>query len=161
MKIFKFSFLVFLCLFFACKNNKDKTVKPIEITFEKEGELYFIDKNDTIKTIAIELAKSDYEQQTGLMHRSSMEMDQGMLFMYQDERPRPTFYMKNTQIPLDLIYINAEKQIVEINKNAQPYNENPIRAEQPAQYVLEVNAGFVNQYKLSDSLSVEFKILKQ
>lgn len=159
MKTFKLSFLVLLFLVLACKKDKTKTVKPIEITFEKEAELYFIQNVDTIKVIDIELAQSDYEQQTGLMHRSSMEMNQGMLFMYKDERPRPTFYMKNTQIPLDLIYINADKKIVEINKNAQPYNENPIRAKQPAQYVLEVNAGFVDKYKINDSLNIDFKTL--
>ncbi len=161
MKTFKFGFLTVLFLVLACKKDNTKTVKPIEITFEKEAELYFIQREDTIKTIDVELAESDYEQQTGLMHRSSMEMDKGMLFIYQDERPRPTFYMKNTQIPLDLIYINAEKQIVEINKNAQPLDETPIRAEQPAQYVLEVNSGFADKYKLNDSIKINFKILKE
>ena len=160
MKTLKFGFWVVLFSVLACKKDKAKTVKPIEITFEKEAEVYFLKHNDTIKTIDVELAQSDYEQQTGLMHRSSMKMNQGMLFIYPDERPRPTFYMKNTRIPLDLIYINADKQIVEINKNAKPYDENPIRAEQPAQYVLEVNAGFADQYKMSDSLSVDFKILE-
>jgi len=159
MKTLKFGFWVILFLILACKNEKPKTVKPIEITFKKEAEVYFLKHKDTIKTIDVELAQSDYEQQTGLMHRSTMEMNQGMLFIYQDERPRPTFYMKNTQIPLDLIYINADKQIVEINKNAKPYDENPIRAEQPAQYVLEVNAGFVEQYSISDSLKVSFQKL--
>ncbi|MGX1024654.1 DUF192 domain-containing protein [Psychroflexus sp. MBR-150] len=161
MKIFKLNILFVLLLVFACKNEKPKSVKPIKITFEKEGELYFLKKNDTIKTIDIELAESDYEQQTGLMHRSSMEMNQGMLFVYNNERPRPTFYMKNTQIPLDLIYINADKQIVEINKNAQPYDETPIPEEQPAQYVLEVNAGFVDEFKINDSITIDFKTLKQ
>lgn len=161
MKTFKISILILFLSFFSCKEDKAKTVKPIEISFEKEAELYFIQKEDTIKSIDIELAESDYEQQTGLMHRSSMEMDQGMLFIYKDERPRPTFYMKNTQIPLDLIYINAEKFIVEINKNAQPFDENPIRAQTPAQYVLEVNAGFVDKYQLNDSIKVDFKTLKQ
>ncbi|RRO18834.1 DUF192 domain-containing protein [Flavobacteriaceae bacterium 14752] len=160
MKRFKFGFLILLFLVLACKKDKTKTVKPIEIIFEKEAELYFIQGEDTIKTIDLELAESDYEQQTGLMHRASMEMNQGMLFIYQDERPRPTFYMKNTQIPLDLIYINADKKIVEINKNAKPYDENSIQAEQPAQYVLEVNAGFVEKFKINDSLKVDFKISK-
>ncbi len=159
MKIVKLTSILLLIVIFACKNDKPKTVKPIEIGFEKEAELYFLKNRDTIQTIDIEFAKSDYEQQTGLMHRSSMEMNHGMLFIYNDERPRPTFYMKNTQIPLDLIYINADKEVVEINKNAKPYDENPIRAEQPAQYVLEVNAGFVDKFAISDSLTIDFKEL--
>jgi len=149
--------LMLLCL--ACKSDKPKTVKPIEISFKKEADLVFLKDKDTLVNLNIELAESDYEQQTGLMHRSSMEMLQGMLFIYKDERPRPTFYMKNTQIPLDLIYINADFEVVEINKNAQPYDENPIRANQLAQYVLEVNSGFVEKYNITDSLIVSFNKL--
>ena len=126
----------------------------------KEADLAFINNNDTIVELDIELAESDYEQQTGLMHRPSMEMTQGMLFIYEDERPRPSFYMKNTQIALDLIYINSAMQVVEINRNAKPYDETPIRANKPAQYVLEVNAGFADKYKITDSISINFKRLK-
>jgi len=148
--------LVFLC---SCKQNKKNSIKPIEITFKKEAELVFLNDNDTIQRLDVELAETDYEQQTGLMHRSKMGMHQGMLFIYKDEKPRPTFYMKNTKLPLDLIYINANKQVVEINKNAKPFDETPIRAEQPAKYVLEVNAGFADKYQINEGLKVKFKIL--
>ena len=159
MKTYKLIFLGFLIMFCACKNEQTNTVKPIEINFNKEAEFVFIKGNDTLVNLDVELAESDYEHQTGLMHRDSMNLKQGMLFIYKDERPRPTFYMKNTQIPLDLIYINSDHQVVEINKNAKPYDENPIGAKQPAQYVLEVNAGFANQFNITDSLRVSFRKL--
>lgn len=155
----KLSVLLVFVLLCSCKQDKKNRVKPIEISFNKEAELVFLNDNDTIVNLDIELAKSEYEQQTGLMHRSEMAMHQGMLFVYDDERPRPTFYMKNTKLALDLIYINANKRVVEINKNAKPFDETPIKAEQPAKYVLEVNAGFADKYKISDSLQVNFKIL--
>ncbi len=148
---------VIILISFSCKENAKTPVKPIEITFTKEADFYFLKENDTVVKLDIELAESDYEQQTGLMHRSSMEMNQGMLFIYKDERPRPTFYMKNTKIPLDLIYINSDMNVVEMNENATPFDETPIRANQPAQYVLEVNAGFVEKYNITDSLNVSFK----
>jgi hypothetical protein len=132
-------------------------VKPIEISFTKEADLYFTSKTDTIIKLDVELAESDYEHQTGLMHRSSMDKTHGMLFIYDDERPRPSFYMKNTQIPLDLIYINKEMMVVEINRNTKPFDETPIRANQPAQYVLEVNAGFADKYLTADSITVSFQ----
>lgn len=157
--MYKLSFLILLLVCFACQNDKSKTVKPIEINFNKEAELIFLKEKDTLVNLDLELAESDYEQQTGLMHRKSMNIKQGMLFIYKDERPRPTFYMKNTQIPLDLIYINADFEVVEINKNAKPFDEDPIGAKQPAQYVLEVNAGFVDQFNITDSLSVSFQKL--
>jgi len=157
MHNYKILFLLLIGL--ACSSEQKKTVKPISIDFTKEGELYFLKGKDTIKTIDIELAITDYEQQTGLMHRDDMKMNQGMLFIYKDERPRPTFYMKNTKIPLDLIYINADKKVVEINRDTKPFDESSIRAQQPAQYVLEVKAGFSDKFKISDSISVDFNTL--
>lgn len=156
----QFSLILVLILLGSCKSDKNQSVKPISIKFKKEGELFFLDKKDTLVLIDIELAETDYEQQTGLMHRDDMEMTQGMLFIYEDERPRPSFYMKNTKIPLDLIYISEKKKVVEINRNAKPFDETPIRAQQPAQYVLEVKAGFADQYQITDSLTVNFKITK-
>lgn len=160
MHLFRFLVVFILLISFSCKEHAKTPVKPIEITFTKEADFYFLKEMDTVVSLDIELAVSDYEQQTGLMHRSSMELNQGMLFVYNDERPRPTFYMKNTKIPLDLIYINSKMNVVEINKNATPYDETPIRANQPAQYVLEVNAGFVEKYNITDSLTVSFKKTK-
>ncbi len=155
----RYSILLICFLTLACNSEKKKSVKPITIEFTKEGELFFMKENDTITIIDIEYARTDYEQQTGLMHREDMKMNQGMLFVYEDERPRPTFYMKNTKIALDLIYINAEKRVVEINRNAKPLDETSIRAQQPAQYVLEVKAGFADQFQISDSVTVDFNSL--
>ena len=152
--------VILLVVLSACQSKTKAPVKPIEISFTKEADLAFLKGNDTIINLDIELAESDYEQQTGLMHRPGMEMTQGMLFVYDDERPRPSFYMKNTQIALDLIYISEDMQVVEINKNTTPYDETPIRATQPAKYVLEVNAGFTDKYSITDSVSVSFKRLK-
>jgi uncharacterized membrane protein (UPF0127 family) len=160
MRKYSFLFFLFFGLIFSCKNEDKGKVKPIEINFTKEAELVFLKQDDTLVSMDIELAESDYEQQTGLMHRSEMDMKQGMLFLYDDERPRPSFYMKNTKLPLDLIYINANKRVVEINKDTKPFDETPIRAQQPAQYVLEVNAGFAEKFNINDSLYIEFKRLK-
>lgn len=154
------SFVLILLVFASCKQDKNTSVKPIEISFSKEAELVFYNENDSLVKLDIEIAKSDYEKQTGLMHRSEMKMNQGMLFVYDDERARPNFYMKNTKIALDLIYINANKQVVEIKENAKPLDETPIGANQPAQYVLEVNAGFVEKHNINDSLYITYKILK-
>ena len=88
----------------SCKD--DETEAPIEteeITFTKEGEATLLKPNgDTIQQIDIEIADNSYERQTGLMYRESMEDDQGMLFIYDNEAQR-AFYMKNTYIPLDII----------------------------------------------------------
>ena len=155
-------FLVLLIfgVFIACKEetSKRQSIETEEIEFTKGGELSFYADEEVIKTIAIELAITPYEQQTGLMYRKSMEEDQGMLFIYEDERPRPYFYMKNTYIGLDLIYISSEEKIVDINKNAKPLDETTLTSEAPAKYVLEVNSGMADKWKLDIGDKVSFKI---
>ncbi|PZW38543.1 hypothetical protein LX95_02564 [Mesonia algae] len=140
----------------ACKENpKNKVITTPEITFQKDGELYFVNaEKDTLKHLEIETAVSSYEQQTGLMYRKQMQENRGMLFMYNNERPRPNFYMKNTYIPLDLIYINSNNIVVDINRDAKPLNESPIPSQAPAQYVLEVNGNKAQAWNISKGDSI-------
>ncbi len=155
-------FLIILIfgVFVACKEetSKRQSIETEEIEFSKGGEFSFYKEGEIFKTIDIELAITDYEQQTGLMYRKSMEEDQGMLFIYEDERPRPYFYMKNTYIGLDLIYISADEKIVDINKNAKPLDETSLDSEAPAKYVLEVNAGMADKWNLNIGDQVSFEI---
>lgn len=153
-------FILLVGVLAACKEegSKHQSIETEEIKFTKNGELTFLDEEGTErKTVAIETAISDYEQQTGLMYRHEMEENQGMLFVYDDERPRPYFYMKNTYIGLDLIYISADKKIVDINRDAKPLDETTLHSEAPAKYVLEVRAGMANKWdlKIGDDLSFE------
>lgn len=134
----------------SCKKDQNRiTVKTEDITFTKEGQLSIIN-NSTKKVITkldIEFAETAYETQTGLMYRNSMAQNQGMLFIFKDERPR-SFYMKNTRIPLDIIYLDTNKEIVSFQENAQPLNKNSLPSNKAAKYVLEVNAGLVKQWQL-------------
>lgn len=136
-------------LLISCK-EKSKTVKPVEVSFKKEGELkLFKAQNDSLITILdIEIADTDYDVQTGLMYRDSMKENQGMLFVFPTMRQR-SFYMKNTKFPLDIIYIDNNKKIVSFQKNAQPLDESSLPSNVPAQFVLEVNAGLVDIWQLA------------
>ncbi len=141
----------------SCQDNKHTNIKPTEISFKKEGELT-LSKKDTDSVIAIldiEIAKTEYETQTGLMYRSKMKPNRGMLFIFEDSKPR-YFYMKNTQIPLDIIYLDENKAVVSIQKNAQPLNENSLPSNSPAKYVLEVNAGLSDKWQLTLGDNIEF-----
>ena len=132
----------------SCKEDK-KTIRPIKIEFKKEGELSLLNsKTDSIiTTFDIEIADSDYEIQTGLMHRHSMKEDRAMLFIFPDMSLR-SFYMKNTYIPLDIIYLDNNKNIVSIQKDAKPLDETSLPSGSPAQYVLEINAGLAQKWSL-------------
>ncbi|WP_297705411.1 DUF192 domain-containing protein [uncultured Eudoraea sp.] len=145
-----------ICLILAlvtlsgCKNDQKTAVKTEPITFTKEGELtiYKAQSDSVIVKYNIEIAESDYETQTGLMYRESMELDQGMFFIFPDVLFH-SFYMKNTKIPLDLIFIDEELRIASYKENAQPLDETGLSSEVPVQYVLELNAGQCKQYSLA------------
>ena len=142
---------LFLSLSFSsCEDDKKEDIIETDpISFAKEGEVYLIKASgDTLRKFDVELAETDYEHQTGLMYRESMENDQGMLFVYDNARVR-SFYMKNTYIPLDIIYYGADSTLVSIQKNAIPRDETSLPSEGPTQYVLEINGG------LSDQLGIE------
>ncbi|MXP42190.1 DUF192 domain-containing protein [Altererythrobacter soli] len=88
----------------------------------------------------VEVAKTDAEQGRGLMFRTEMGPDEGMLFP--TERPQArSFWMKNTVIPLDLIFVGPDGRITNIAANAVPYTLEPIPSSGPAIAVLELNGG--------------------
>jgi uncharacterized membrane protein (UPF0127 family) len=91
----------------------------------------------------VELARTSAEQAKGLMFRRELGQDQGMLFIY-DREEKQSFWMKNTLIPLDIIWINQDKEIVFISDNAQPCQKYPcpvINPGQKARYVWEIPGG--------------------
>ena len=134
----------------SCKEDQRTLTDTTPIAFSKEGELEIL-KSDTDTVLAaldIELALTDYEIQTGLMYRKSMEANQGMLFVFQEEAPH-SFYMKNTLISLDILFIDKDLRIVNIQKNTTPLSESGIPSSGPVQYVLEINAGLSDRWKLA------------
>lgn len=93
-------------------------------------------------TFLVELATTEEQWKVGLMGRTSLASDAGMLFVFPADLP-VVFWMKNMTIPLDLIYINSNGSITQILENVQPCKTEPCDlypANPPAQYVLEVNA---------------------
>jgi uncharacterized membrane protein (UPF0127 family) len=88
----------------------------------------------------VEIAATHAEQQRGLMFRKALAADRGMLFTY--ARPQPAaFWMKNTLIPLDIIYIAPNGRVLSIVRNAQPHNEMPLPSGGPILGVLEIAGG--------------------
>ena len=136
-------FLVFPGIF-----KKDKIVN--EYTFKKEGELTFYSQdNKPIVIIDIEIADTEYDRQLGLMKRKSMEDNQGMLFIFPNEEVR-SFWMRNTFIPLDMIFVNTNNEIVTIHKNTRVLSEQSYPSSAPSIYVVEVIGGFTDKYKIKE-----------
>ncbi|MGE0076695.1 MAG: DUF192 domain-containing protein [Bacteroidales bacterium] len=132
--------------------------KLYEPPFTKSGQLFFINKDKTtvLKTIEIEIADTDDKRAQGLMWRREMADSVGMLFIFEKEMPL-SFWMKNTYIPLDIIYINKSMEIVAIQENTMPLSEMPIPSEKPAQFVVEVNAGFCSNYGIINGDKIKYE----
>lgn len=150
--------LAFLLQAFSCKDTSENKVLTKEITFTKDGELTLKKaENDSIlATLDIEISETEYETQTGLMYRKNMQENRGMLFIFPMESQK-SFYMKNTEFPLDIIYANSDLKVVSIQKNTKPFDESSIPSKVPAKYVLEVNAGLSDQWELKVGDFISFK----
>ena len=110
--------VVALLGFFIVNNFINKEPKVEYYTFTKEGELIFTDSLGTLKTkIDFEIADTDYERQFGLMNRNEMKENEGMLFIFPDAMQ--SFWMRNTLISLDMIFVDSNKKIVTIHKNTK------------------------------------------
>lgn len=136
--------------------------QSLDITFNKQGELYFIDaeQGDTLSSIEIEIADDEQSRAQGLMYRKSLPQNAGMLFV-QDREEMQSFWMKNTYIPLDMVFANSEKKIVTIRANAAPLEEWSYSSSLPSLYVVEVNAGYCAAKGISEGDEIEFRIDKK
>jgi uncharacterized membrane protein (UPF0127 family) len=136
--------------------NTSGTSGSSEPTFNKQGELSFLKTDGSVAAkIDIEIADDEAKRERGLMYRRQMDMDHGMLFVF-DEEDQRSFWMKNTYLPLDILYLNAQRKIVKIHENVAILNEMPVPSEFPAKYVVELNAGFCALYRLQVGDGINF-----
>ena len=163
-----------LLLFTQCKDSKKKHNKESKTSvkvlkqpnysfdnppqFRKDCELFFIKKANekTIFKINTEIASTDIEKARGLMFRPEMPENNGMLFLMDYEGPQ-SFYMRNTIIPLDIIYVNSKFEIVDIYKNTNILDETSLPSAAPAKYVVEINAGLCDKYNIDVGDFIHFQ----
>lgn len=107
----------------------------------------------------VELAITPEERARGLMHKKHLEQEKGMLFIFPAEAEY-SFWMKNTLIPLDIIWINKDKKVVFINSNTLPCTSEQcdiIKPNKKASYVLEINVGMADEVNLTIGSQLSFK----
>lgn len=127
-----------------------------------EQKLTFFTKYGEVK-INIEIADTDKERQKGLMFRDKLDENSGMVFIFEEEK-YVSFWMKNTKIPLDMIFVSSNGTITEIKDNIQPCVSDPCdiyTSKYPTKYVIEVNAGFSrkNNIDVNDRIKFNYKII--
>jgi uncharacterized protein len=105
--------------------------------------------------VKVEIARSDPERQRGLMFRQSLDPGRGMIFLF--ERPEPLkFWMKNTYIPLDMIFIGADMRVVYVEENAEPLTLQSRGPDEDSQFVLEVPGGWARVHGVERGVPVRF-----
>lgn len=123
-------------------------------TFEKSN--LVIETSTGPKRFKVELAVTPEQEEQGLMYREHLDPDAGMLFVFNDTAPR-SFWMKNTLIPLDMLFIAADGHIVDIHERAIPLSEDIIPSQVPARAVLELNGGAVTRLGIRVGDLVRYK----
>jgi uncharacterized protein len=150
----RLNYLVVFSLFFILNKAAAKDTAKDEIKFEKQQ----IQVGS--KKISVEIAKTTEQHQYGLMNRSSMPENNGMLFIFTNEEPL-SFWMKNTYIDLSIAYINQKKIIVDIQEmkatNQMMVGDLPnYPSAKPAMYALEMNKGWFKKNKITVGQKIIF-----
>jgi len=161
--IIKSIIYIFFIVFFSCQKHEDVKIDTLnqqdanKTKFTKMGEVYFQDSVKNLKSkIDAEIAETDETRHLGLMYREGMGEDQGMLFIFPDEEIQG-FYMKNTIMPLDIIFINSKKQIIKIHKNTTPFSEKTLPSVKPSIYVVEVQAGYTDKFGIKEGYYIDWR----
>ena len=137
-------------------NGSEKIVEKDE----SKPQVVFVSPARRDVTITVELAIDAQTQARGLMYRESLGEYEGMLFIYNYDADH-SFWMKNTLIPLDMVFIRADGAVAGIVENAEPQTLTSRSVGAPSRYVLEVNGGFCKQHGVSTSSEVKFVDIPQ
>jgi hypothetical protein len=133
------------------------STKPSSIEFVKHGELTFLtpDRQPAL-TIDVEIADDDASREQGLMYRTAMEERQGMFFVFFDDDLR-SFWMKNTVMSLDILFVNANNEIVTIHRNTTPFSEQEYPSGGVVRYVVEVRGGFADRHNIRVGNKIQWR----
>ena len=123
-----------------------------------DGILEFLGPDGKVcATIAIEVADDEEERAKGLMWRTALADTQGMLFVYSDADYR-VFWMRNTLVALDMIFASRDRRVINIAKQTEPLSSKLYRSTRPAQYVVEVVAGFCDQKGVGEGTEIRWRL---
>lgn len=132
---------------------QDETVRT---PFQEETIISYTNANGETFKLRVELANTAAEREQGLMNREFLPENAGMLFVFPSESIR-TFWMKDTPISLDIIFLDSQRRVVDIKEQTIPNQTQQLyTSAAPAQYVLEVNAGWVDKASLKSGEQFNF-----
>lgn len=154
-----FSFSLILILLAAnCSEEKQSNNNDSKKgrTLNYEQTIAFLSTSgDTLTTVDAAIADDDKERNQGLMDVNDLPKDKGMLFIFEDNKAR-SFWMANTPLSLDIMFVNEDYEIVRIHQNTKPFSEKSLASEDPAKYVIETNSGFCISHDIQEGMKVSF-----
>lgn len=141
----------------ACRNSRSGAAPDAKAGLSVAASpVVVLDAGGRAVPIRVELATTEEQRERGLMYRNRLEPESGMLFVFDRDAPL-TFWMKNTFIPLDMIFIGSDRKIVGIVANATPETETPRHVEGLSRYVLEISGGMSERWGVTAASTVEFR----
>lgn len=165
----KYIFLVLICFLLSSCSNETETKPAIDTkvlskkTNQNKDNLNFTNKVEfykngkVTKKIKVAVARTPDERNQGLMGVTKLKMDNGMLFVFEKEQEL-SFWMANTPLSLDIIFVNADFKIVRIHTETEPFTTKQYESSKPAKYVIEVNGGFCVDNDILDGTEVGFDL---
>ncbi|HOH60639.1 MAG: DUF192 domain-containing protein [Candidatus Cloacimonetes bacterium] len=140
--------LMLLISFASCRAADTQSSSEQKPTFRKDGSLEIRSPKGELKaSFEIEIVSSDYELARGLKYRESIGDNQAMLFVF-DFSDYHSFWMQDTYLSLDMLFIDSDSLVVNIAKHTTPFSEDQIYPEKPIMFVLETIAGTADKLKL-------------
>jgi uncharacterized membrane protein (UPF0127 family) len=139
----------------ACKNSAGQRQTASAAPADAVASTVVVDTGERKITFRVELARTEPEREKGLMYRDHLAPDAGMLFLFERSSVQ-TFWMKNTLIPLDMIFIATDHSIAGVVANAQPLTLTARSVNEPSQYVLEIGGGLAARLGIRAGEHVEF-----
>lgn len=149
--------LISASLFISCGDSKKKeqTQKTGRV-LEYPNQLLFLNETgQTVSTLDFIKADDPSERNQGLMDVNTMPVNSGMVFYFDTEEPQ-SFWMMNTPLPLDIMYVNADSVIVSIYKSTTPFSDKSLPSGAPAKFAIETNAGYSISNDIKEGMKVRF-----
>jgi uncharacterized membrane protein (UPF0127 family) len=142
--------LVLVCARPAPVNHRPRSPDGLPL-----GEVILHPVDGPAVRVRVELAVEQVRRQRGLMFRRELAPDAGMLFVFPPPDRRQAFWMRNTFLPLDMIFIDGDRRVVGVVERAEPRTDTLREVDAPSRYVLEVNGGFAAQHGVGPGARVD------
>ena len=144
--------LIWTILLLGCHSPSDAlSAKSSSVEFEHSDVTFHLADRDL--KIQVEVARTGATRRQGLMYRKSLKPHHGMVFLFEKEEPQ-SFWMKNTYISLDIMFVNRAGTVIGIVHSAEPMTTTPRNVPGASQYVIEMSGGYAKQYGIQKGTRV-------